>query len=140
MAHDKKEYNRKRQKSWRKRNQFKYRVSTMLQSVKKRNGTKLIREEMIDALQNALEKGICNYCNETLLASIASIDHKVPISRNGTSEWENLQIICKSCNTAKGSLTGEEFDAILKVMKEYPEAKKEILKRLKYSGNIYGRR
>ena len=36
------------------------------------------------------------------------IDHKLPISRGGTSDDDNLQVLCLPCNTAKGNkLDGE---------------------------------
>lgn len=37
------------------------------------------------------------------------IDHIVPISRGGSSERDNLQALCESCNRAKGRRTMDEF-------------------------------
>lgn len=31
------------------------------------------------------------------------VDHIVPLSRGGTHEYENLQCLCKSCNSSKGA-------------------------------------
>ena len=38
------------------------------------------------------------------------VDHKVPVSRGGTSELENLQALCASCNIKKGRKTMEEWN------------------------------
>jgi hypothetical protein len=39
------------------------------------------------------------------------IDHMVPVSRGGKSVRDNLQLLCSSCNMAKGSMTMDEFMA-----------------------------
>jgi 5-methylcytosine-specific restriction endonuclease McrA len=36
-----------------------------------------------------------NLCNE------ATIDHIVPLSKNGLHAWSNVQLLCRRCNTAK---------------------------------------
>lgn len=47
----------------------------------------------------------CQHCGAK---SHLSIDHILPVSRGGTSEDENLQVLCMSCNTSKGNkLKGE---------------------------------
>lgn len=38
-----------------------------------------------------------------------TIDHKLPVSRGGTNDRENLWTLCKSCNSSKGSRTVEEW-------------------------------
>lgn len=52
----------------------------------------------------------CPYCG-VLLDSTAEVDHKTPVSRGGTSEFSNLQLICKSCNQMKSDMTHSEFMA-----------------------------
>lgn len=37
------------------------------------------------------------------------IDHKIPISRGGTCELDNLQALCQPCNSRKGTRTMQEF-------------------------------
>lgn len=37
------------------------------------------------------------------------IDHITPVSRNGTNELDNLQLLCRSCNASKGAKTMSEW-------------------------------
>lgn len=52
------------------------------------------------------DKGICQNCGDT---NSLSIDHKLPVSRGGVSSECNLQILCLSCNTKKGTKTMSEW-------------------------------
>ena len=44
----------------------------------------------------------CVCCGEKNL-KLLSIDHIKPVSRGGTDEEVNLQILCRSCNSSKGN-------------------------------------
>jgi 5-methylcytosine-specific restriction endonuclease McrA len=44
----------------------------------------------------------CTYCGRRLNASIASVDHIVPIARGGAHAAFNLVPACRSCNSRKG--------------------------------------
>lgn len=69
--------------------------------------------------------GHCFYCTRKLMPLPAkstplprpsadlwpTIDHKLPRTRGGTDKRDNLVICCYACNTIKGSLTAEEFEA-----------------------------
>jgi len=58
---------------------------------------RIINKEVSSTL---LENGKCSHCgNEEYLC----IDHKVPISKNGTDEVFNLQVMCRSCNSTKSN-------------------------------------
>jgi len=41
----------------------------------------------------------CRYCNSK---KNLTIDHIIPIMRGGTNKIENLQVLCETCNQAKG--------------------------------------
>jgi CRISPR/Cas system Type II protein with McrA/HNH and RuvC-like nuclease domain len=54
--------------------------------------------------------GVCQICGkvidfdvDTNDDSYPSIDHIKPISKGGLHEWDNVQLACRKCNTAKGS-------------------------------------
>src|SRR5262249_257550 len=38
-----------------------------------------------------------------------TFDHKIPIWRGGTNQWDNFAHACLDCNHNKGSLTADEF-------------------------------
>lgn len=49
----------------------------------------------------------CEYCGKKELTSVpyrkdsATIDHLVPLSAGGGNQWENLYIVCLTCNHKK---------------------------------------
>lgn len=51
--------------------------------------------------------GVCVYCGDK--NGPFEFDHKLPWSRGGRHELENLVFSCKSCNRSKGARTIEEW-------------------------------
>lgn len=46
----------------------------------------------------------CQICGEYLpLGNGAQIDHIIPVSKGGTTEPDNLQVLCQKCNRAKSN-------------------------------------
>lgn len=45
----------------------------------------------------------CQYCERKLDSSELTIDHIIPRSRGGESNWDNCVIACNKCNEKKGS-------------------------------------
>jgi len=43
----------------------------------------------------------CQYCGHQFPARKLEIDHIIPISKGGTSQWNNIQPFCHSCNCRK---------------------------------------
>ena len=52
----------------------------------------------------------CTYCGST---EFLTVDHIIPKVKGGTNEYNNLQILCKRCNTIKGSKSDAEARKIL---------------------------
>ena len=50
----------------------------------------------------------CQYCNRQLAAKDLTIDHVVPLARNGRKTWENIVTACWPCNNTKSGRTPEE--------------------------------
>lgn len=65
--------------------------------------------------------GRCGYCGEMLARDAITIDHIVPIARDGSDFTDNLMPACELCNERKGSSTLEEFRALYGFSKFYFE-------------------
>jgi 5-methylcytosine-specific restriction endonuclease McrA len=50
----------------------------------------------------------CQYCHKTLPSAELTLDHVIPRSRAGESNWENLVACCNPCNNRKGNRTPDE--------------------------------
>lgn len=44
----------------------------------------------------------CQYCGKQFTIAQLSVDHVIPRSKKGLSNWENLVACCSKCNTKKG--------------------------------------
>lgn len=56
---------------------------------------------------------VCFYCGEGVRRSDRRIEHKVPVSRGGTNDYENLALSCDDCDWRKHWLTADEFIAVM---------------------------
>lgn len=74
---------------------------------------------------------ICYYSLEPLTFEQITIDHKVPLNRNGTNKIENLCICSSAMNTAKGSMTEDEFRSLLELIKTWEDGGESIIRRLR---------
>lgn len=54
----------------------------------------------------------CRYCGRT--GGRLTLDHVMPRSRGGLSNWKNLVCACSECNLRKGNRTPEEAGMLLK--------------------------
>src|SRR3990172_7270582 len=54
------------------------------------------------------DRFVCQYCGKPLRSQEVTLDHVVPKSRGGESNWENLAACCPGCNVRKGSKLPEE--------------------------------
>jgi 5-methylcytosine-specific restriction endonuclease McrA len=61
---------------------------------------------------------LCPYCRKGMSHRTWSLDHKVPVSRGGSFDKDNSQIICSSCNKSKGNLTDAEYGVLLRKLDE----------------------
>jgi len=56
----------------------------------------------------ARDKHRCQYCGERFPTSHLNLDHVIPRSKGGTSNWENVICCCVPCNSRKGGRTPAE--------------------------------
>jgi 5-methylcytosine-specific restriction endonuclease McrA len=50
----------------------------------------------------------CQFCGRVLPASELTLDHVIPRSRGGHTDWDNLVACCHSCNNMKGDRLPDE--------------------------------
>lgn len=50
----------------------------------------------------------CQFCGRVLPAGELTLDHVVPRSRDGHTDWDNLVACCHACNNRKGNRLPEE--------------------------------
>ncbi len=91
----------------------------------------------------------CKYCGTEITLKNASLDHKTPFlstaARKDLEERyrldvpENLQIVCRRCNGAKGDLSDAQYRKLLKFLSKDEHMKKSVLKKLSQSYSIYAR-
>ena len=55
------------------------------------------------------QEGICNGCRVMFPFRNMTVDHIVSQARGGTDHQDNLQLLCGSCNSTKGTGTQEEL-------------------------------
>lgn len=67
-----------------------------------------------DIIKDILQNNICYYCNKEIIGK-KTIDHKIPVSKGGTNDKENLVLCCVHCNSQKGNKTEEEYKKWLKL-------------------------
>ena len=52
--------------------------------------------------------GRCMYCGGWQRLDLMDIDHKQPLSPGGSDDGDNLQLLCRTCNTRKGPKTDQK--------------------------------
>lgn len=45
----------------------------------------------------------CQYCNTALTSRTATLDHVIPLSKGGKTNWQNIVTACSPCNSRKGN-------------------------------------
>ncbi len=77
--------------------------------------TKFSRKNVM--IRDAFE---CQYCGEYLGKYKGTIDHVIPRSRGGVSDYTNCVACCKSCNALKADRTPDEVGLRLKNVPKRP--------------------
>jgi len=64
--------------------------------VKKKTNVRFSKANVI--LRDTMQ---CQYCDTRLTRNSCTMDHVIPISKGGKTNWENVVTACGPCNTAK---------------------------------------
>ena len=51
----------------------------------------------------------CVYCDDDLVNAEVHLDHVIPESQGGATDYNNLQVTCRRCNLQKGVLSESVF-------------------------------
>ena len=81
-------------------------------AAKLQNGGKHTGAELLALFD--LQSGACPYCNTKLYKSGNNkfhIDHVMPLSKGGSNDISNIQLLCPKCNLSKHDKLPEEFAA-----------------------------
>ena len=49
------------------------------------------------------QDGVCPHCQKQFPYNEMEGDHKIPYSKGGKTEYQNLQMLCRPCNRSKGN-------------------------------------
>jgi len=77
----------------------------------------------------------CQYCGNRLPGSQLSLDHVIPRSRGGGTNWENVVCACLKCNVKKGGRTPQE--ARMKLVRQPVRPRRSPLLSLKLGNPKY---
>lgn len=79
----------------------------------------------------------CRYCHRWFTLAEVAVDHSTPLSRGGSAGLENIDYPCKADNDRKGSLTLQEYTALLTFLDScHPLMRKDVLSRLERSNAL----
>lgn len=67
--------------------------------------------------RSKIAEGICYYCGGTFKPSELTMDHKIPLSRGGSSEKINIVPACKECNNKKKYMLPTEWEEYMNNLK-----------------------
>lgn len=95
--------------------------------------TKEIREWLLSQLPWE-----CHYTGNALGNDIG-VDHKIAIARGGSFDLDNLVLVSKKLNMAKGVMSDDEFMELLCLTAKWEDSGASLLRRLSVSGGIFSK-
>lgn len=73
----------------------------------------------------------CQYCLVKLPASKLTLDHVIPQSKNGKTDWENVVACCAKCNSKKGDKLLKDISMKLNKIPKRPKWTPQMCLKLK---------
>lgn len=69
----------------------------------------------------ARDRETCQYCGCQPGRSNLTIDHVIPRSQGGLTQWDNVVTACRECNRKKGGRTPEQAHMPLRIQPRQPQ-------------------
>ena len=82
----------------------------------------------------------CYLSGSFISNDVMEIDHKIPLSRDGSLKLNNCGVTTRYYNNVKGNMTEKEFRSLLKTVSKWDDKGQSLFKRLMSSNHIYKRR
>lgn len=80
------------------------------------------------------DENICQYCHVVFNKNDLTVDHVLPRSRGGKTEWENCVTACKDCNNLKDDKTPQEAKMFLRRQPYAPTIMEFFKRKIKLLG------
>lgn len=97
--------------------QYRQRVANHREYNRKQRQSKKRRKQRIKAELYNKQSGKCNGCQREFALYHLTRDHIFPKSKGGSSDKENLQLLCRPCNRLKADGTQEALLSKLRIQK-----------------------
>ncbi len=78
----------------------------------------------------------CQYCSTKLAANQLTLDHVIPVSKGGGTNWENVVTCCPGCNVKKGCKSVRQSNMKLNKKPKRPKWSPQMCLRIKDSDPI----
>lgn len=98
-----------RNRDWQQKNPHMLYMQSARRYALRKNATGKITSELVDRIFED-QNHFCFYCQCDLDESGYHIEHKIPLSRGGTNEPNNICLACPKCNLSKGTKTPDEWN------------------------------
>lgn len=111
MTPEQKERDQLHQQAYRERHPERARESVKRNNHKRRAQMKGTLSPDIYQRLHVAQRGQCVYCRTSLDEVTPHLDHIMPLALGGSNTDENVQLLCPTCNTSKGSTHPDEYEA-----------------------------
>ena len=73
------------------------------------------------------DRSVCQFCRKKLPSNEITMDHVIPVSKSGKTNWQNVVIACVACNTKKSDKLPSEVG--MKLIRQPRQPTAEDLRR-----------
>lgn len=117
---------------------LRYKANNLRQTLRNRgNGVAPSASEIYEWLQT--QDFVCAYSGDQMTKDSFTVDHRQPLHRGGTNDFDNLCLCTKAMNLAKGTMTEAEFRSLMAFVGQWDDGGKALFARLRMAGSGFGR-